>query len=203
MNSWLTQTIEFLPEGPVYLALIALVAFLEALPLVGLAMPGSTLIVLAGFLSAHGKGEPFGIALSCIGGAFVGDVLSYWLGGRLGNRLLKTAWLQKRQSTFRDAELFFREHGGKSLFYARFLGPIRGTIPFLAGISRMNPRYFGFSTLISSILWGIAYPGSGYLGGESWQKATDWSTRLGLLVLLALCVTLFHLWLRHKAGQKK
>ncbi len=203
MSEWMLQIIGFLPEGLPYLALITLVALLEALPLIGLAMPGSTLIVLSGFLCAHGKGAPAGIFIACFGGAFIGDSLSYWMGGRLGSRLLNTSWLQKHQKKLRDAETFFCTHGGKSLFYARFLGPIRGTIPFLAGISRMNPGYFGLATLISSILWGIAYPGIGYIGGESWQKASDWSSRLGLLILLAFLASLFHYWLRRKADKQK
>lgn len=203
MNDWLQQIIVFLPEGPAYLGLVALVAFLESLPLIGLAMPGSTLIVFAGFLAAHGKGDAAGLVLACIGGAFLGDFVSYWLGGRLGKRIMATHWLRRREDRLHAAELFFGEHGGKSLFYARFLGPIRGTIPFLAGMARMKPGYFCLATLISAILWGIAYPGIGYLGGESWQQASSFSGRLGLMIFLACCASIFHLWLRRKTGKKK
>ncbi len=203
MGAWFQQLIGVLPDGGSYLLLIALVAFFESVPLLGLAMPGSTLIVLAGFLAAHGKGNLVQLSLVCACGAFLGDALSYWLGGRLGHHLLKSTWLKKRQGQLREAELFFCDHGGKSLFYARFLGPIRGTIPFLAGMAQMRPGYFCRMTVISAILWGIAYPGLGYLGGESWQRATSLSTRFGLLILLAFSASLFHFWLKRKAGQKK
>lgn len=198
IDEWMRQIVELLPDGGLYLSLVALVALLESLPLIGLAMPGSTLIVLAGFLSAHGKGSFAELIVVSATGAFLGDFFSYWLGAKTGPSLLRTAWLNNRREKFLEAESFFDTHGGKSLFYARFLGPIRGTIPFLAGMARMPADFFIRATLISAILWGIVYPGLGYLGGESWQYATDLSTRLGLLVFLAFCASLFHLWLKRK-----
>ena len=54
----------------------------------------------------------------------------------------------------------------------------------------------GVTMLISAILWGIVYPGLGYLGGASWQKAQSLSVRFGLLILVALAVTIAHHWLR-------
>ena len=198
MENWMQQLMAILPEGASYLILVALIAFIESLPLLGLAMPGSTLIVLAGFLAAHGKGDLALLIFFSAAGAFLGDFSSYWLGGRLGQRLLTTTWLIKRQQKLREAEIFFSEHGGKSLFYARFLGPIRGTIPFLAGMAHMQTGAFYRTTLLSAILWGIAYPGLGYLGGASWQRASDLSSRLGLLILLAFAASLFHLWLKRK-----
>ncbi len=198
MTDWLQQFVTILPEGEAYLVLILLIALIESLPILGLAMPGSTLIVLAGFLAAHGKGDILPLILFSTSGAFLGDFISYWLGGRLGQRLVRTPWLMKRQKKLHEAEIFFSEHGGKSLFYARFLGPLRGTIPFLAGISRMQSDFFCKTTLLNSVLWGIAYPGLGYLGGESWQRTSDLSSRLGLLILLALCASLFHFWLKRK-----
>lgn len=196
MADWMQQLTSLLPEGAVYLALVALIAFLEAVPLIGLALPGSTLIVLSGFLAAHGKSDLPSLVVASAIGAFWGDFFSFWLGGRLGQPLLTSDWLKRHRQKIREAELFFSKHGGKSLFYARFLGPIRGTIPFLAGMAQMSPRFFLKATAINATLWGLAYPGLGYLGGESWQLASTLSSRLGLLILLALCASLFHLWLR-------
>ena len=196
MAEGVQHLIALLPEGATYLGVVCLIAFFEAIPLIGLALPGSTLIVLSGFLAAHGKSDLASVASLSACGAFLGDFVSYWLGGRLGQPLLMRPWLQKRREKIREAELFFSQHGGKSLFYARFLGPIRGTIPFLAGMARMRPSFFLKATTLNAILWGIAYPGIGYLGGESWQRASSLSGRFGLIILLAFCASLFHMWLR-------
>ena len=96
MAEWLHYIIETLPDGSTYLLLVALVAYIESIPLIGLAMPGSTLIVLAGFLAAHGKSDLGSLFLYSTAGAFLGDFTSYWLGGRLADRYPKRealAWL--------------------------------------------------------------------------------------------------------------
>jgi undecaprenyl-diphosphatase len=84
------------------------------------------------------------------------------------------------------------------VFFGRFLGPIRGLVPFVAGASQMRPMAFTLYSIISGILWGISYPGLGFLGGTSWQRAETLTGRLGLLVALALFTYLLLKWLRHK-----
>ena len=164
--------------------------------MVGLLVPGSTLIVMAGFLVLHGKGLylPLVVVTGC--GALSGDLLSFWLGNHYGRRMLTLRSFRKHRHLVRLSQQFFCVHGGKSLFFARFLGPIRGITPFIAGLSKMPQRLVIVYSLISSILWGIAYPGLGYLGGISWQQAQSLSSRFGLLILLALAITIGHYWLR-------
>jgi undecaprenyl-diphosphatase len=113
---------------------------------------------------------------------------------------------RKHHRLVKQSEKFFCAHGGKSLFFARFLGPIRGITPFIAGLSKMSSKALCFYTFISAILWGICYPGLGYLGGVSWQKAQSYSTRFGLLITLALTVIILQYWLRRSlnlSGEKK
>ena len=198
MENWLQQIVEWLPEGHSYLALLLFITFFESLPIIGLLMPGSTLIVLAGFLTVHGKGSLPLLIIFCTVGAFCGDLISYWVGGRMGGQLLLKKSFRKRQAITKQAEAFFIEHGGKSLFFARFLGPFRGITPFIAGGARMKPGPFFNYSLISAVLWGITYPGIGYLGGASWQYAQNLTTRLGLLIGLALAVTVIHALLVRK-----
>ncbi|MCF6179598.1 MAG: hypothetical protein L3J63_09465, partial [Geopsychrobacter sp.] len=97
MTDWIQQLITVLPVGGGYLLLIALVALFESLPLLGLAMPGSTLIVFTGFLAAHGKGDLLLVILVSTFGAFGGDLISYLLGKKLGKKILTTAPMQRRQ----------------------------------------------------------------------------------------------------------
>jgi len=198
MESWLQQLMGWLPEGNTYLVLLLLITFLESLPIIGLLMPGSTLVVLAGFLTVHGKGSLQLLFVFCTLGAFFGDLTSYWIGGRLGEQFLNKKSFLKRKKTIKLAEAFFIEHGGKSLFFARFLGPLRGITPFIAGGARMKPWLFFNYTLVSAVLWGIVYPGIGFLGGASWEYAQDLTTRLGLLIGLAMAVTIIHALLRRK-----
>ena len=192
MDKWLEQVTAFLPDGNGYFWVIFLIAFSESLPLIGLLVPGSTLIVLAGFLVVHGKATllPL-ISVSAIG-ALLGDMLSFWLGLRYGSIFLRLQVFQKHHTLVSLSESFFVDHGGKSIFFARFLGPIRGITPFIAGLSGMPRRPFLIYAVISAILWGICYPGLGFFGGSSWQNAQSLSSRFGLLILLLLGLTVFH-----------
>lgn len=207
LANWLQQIMQALPEGGLYVLLLFFIAFFESLPMIGLAMPGSTLIVLAGFLVVHGKSNLTAVIITTTLGALIGDLLSFWLGARFGSRLLNRKSFRKHRKLINQAEIFFAAHGGKSIFFARFLGPIRGITPFIAGLAYMPGKTFCLYSLISAILWGIAYPGLGYLGGASLQQAQNFSTRFGLLILLALIVTILHFWLRRSlnlnSGEKK
>jgi len=197
MEQWLQQFMEFLPEGGSYLLVMFLIAFAESVPMVGLIVPGSTLIVFAGFLVLKGKCTLSLLIIVTTCGAFLGDLFSFWLGFYYGSKLLKLRSIQKHRKTIKKSEQFFVEHGGKSIFFARFLGPIRGITPFIAGLSGMSGRPFYGYALISAILWGICYPGMGYLGGQSWQQAQSLSVKFGLVIGLILLAVFIHQWIKH------
>lgn len=197
MEQWLQQFMEYLPEGGNYLLILFLIAFAESVPMIGLIVPGSTLIVFAGFLVLKGKCSLTLLIVVTTGGAFLGDLFSFWLGFYYGSKLLKLRSFQKHHQLVKRSEQFFVEHGGKSIFFARFLGPIRGITPFIAGLSGMSTRSFYGYALISAILWGICYPGIGYLGGHSWQQAQSLSVKFGLVIGLILLVVIVHHWIKH------
>jgi len=198
MEDWLKQLFELIPGGGLYLFLVGLIAFLESLPIVGLLVPGSTLILFSGFLALHGKGDILSIIAVATLGAILGDLTSYLLGARNGPMLLQSRPMQKRRKLVHKAELFFSEHGGKSILFARFTGPIRGLVPFIAGCAHMRPGPLSVFVLVSGPLWGLSYPGIGYLAGASWQNVELWSGRLALLILLLLIITIIATWLRRR-----
>ena len=202
MENWLRHIIELIPNGTSYILIIFLVSLAESIPMIGLLVPGSTIVVLAGFLVLHGKCTLLLLITITTAGALLGDLLSFWLGYRYGTKLLKIRTFQNHHHLVKRAELFFVEHGGKSIFFARFLGPIRGITPFIAGLSGMNGQLFRGYALISAILWGICYPCLGYLGGNSWQNAQSLSTKFGLAIILILLATILNYWIRRNFKKK-
>jgi undecaprenyl-diphosphatase len=203
MEQWLQEIFNQIPGGGLFVAAVFCVAFFEALVGIGLIMPGSVLTVFSGWLAFRDKAPISAVMIAAACGAMLGDLLSYWLGARFGIRLWHWGLLKKRQSLLRLTELFFFEHGGKGVFFGRFLGPIRGLVPFVAGASHMRPLSFTIYSIISGILWGISYPGIGYLGGTSWHQAETLFGRLALLLVLALITTLALTLLRHKFLPRK
>jgi undecaprenyl-diphosphatase len=200
MDSFLPYITDNLPTGGVYYTLLFLIAMAESIAMVGLAVPGSTLIVCAGFLTAHGQGSLGGVMLAAGFGALAGDIISYLMGARLGYRFLRRPIFHKYLGILRKAEMFFIDHGGKSLFFGRFIGPLRGLTPFMAGSAKLAPaRFFGY-TLVSCLLWGLVYPGIGGLGAASWRQVQVWSGRLSLLVTTVLVLLVANaLFWRHLA----
>ena len=118
-------------------------AFLESLAIVGGFVPGTTAIVLLGFMCSRGYLNIYVLMSVTVLGAVLGDSASYWLGSKgtqlfkQENRFLKARHLDMGQK-------FFERHGNKSIFLGRFIGIIRPMLPFAAGLSRMNYKAFVF-----------------------------------------------------------
>lgn len=182
MENWLNQLLTAIPDGNLFVAIIGIVALLEGIVGFGLVFPGAIITVLGGFMACHGKGDILLVMGAAGIGAIIGDSCSYLLGARWGGRIWGQGWLRKHENLVHRAERFFSEHGGKSLFFGRFIGPLRGLVPFIAGASRMRLLAFSGWTVLSGVLWGIGYPGAGFLGGASWQMARDLGSALGVIV---------------------
>lgn len=172
--------------------LVLLLALAEAVPIAGVFVPGSSLIVLAGAAAAHGVLEVGDLIWFAAAGATLGDGLSYWLGAR-GKRLFHAGsrWFTPEHLT--RGEAFFQRHGDKSVFLGRFVGPIRGIVPFVAGLSAMDKRAFLLWNLLSGVIWAAAHVLAGYFLGNAAQRLGAWSTRAALF-LLALAVLAGLLW---------
>jgi len=184
MDLWLQDILGWLPSGGAYYLLVGLISFLESLAGVGILVPGSVLIVLAGFLAAHGQGEYLLLVAVSALGAICGDLFSYWLGARLGEVLRQKKFFRRRLQLLQKSELYFAGHGGKSVFIGRFVGFLRPFIPFVAGSTRMSPVSFTLYALVSGVLWGVAYPGLGYFFGASWKLVQIWTGRFSLFIAL-------------------
>jgi len=119
--------------------LIFLFAFLESSAFMGLAVPGETVVVLAGFLSSQGYLE-LGDCLWVIAlGAILGDSVGYSLGKLIGRGYIERhkRLLFLKLKHLQRVDGYFQRHGGKTIFFGRFIGFLRAMAPFAAGMSRM------------------------------------------------------------------
>jgi undecaprenyl-diphosphatase len=194
MESWFKELLQLIPDGPLFAGLIGVLALVEGIVGLGLIVPGAILTVFGGFLVYHGKGElvPVLAASSC--GAIIGDIISYILGARFGSYLRGRGLLRKHADLLNNAQNYFFDHGGKSVFLGRFVGPLRGLVPFIAGTAHMRPMTFLGWAVVSGVLWGIGYPGIGYLGGSSWLLARRLSGGIGMLIALLSAIVVFFIW---------
>src|SRR5690349_14832029 len=111
--------------------LIGLGATLESSAFVGLLVPGETLVLFSGFLAAQGLLELGDLMVVVTAGAILGDTLGYALGRRLGRPWLLRfgRWAGVRAEQLERADSFFAHHGGKTVFFGRFIGFLRALAP--------------------------------------------------------------------------
>jgi len=172
-----------------YLA-IFLAAFLESSAFMGLLVPGESIVVLAGFLSANGYLELGNCIVVIALGAVLGDSVGYSLGKSIGRDWFARhdrLFLFKRKHLLKT-DAYFKAHGGKTIFWGRFVGLLRAMAPFVAGMAAMPYRRFFLFNASGGILWAITFTILGYFFGQSWQLIEKWSGRAGVFVLFAFAV---------------
>jgi membrane protein DedA with SNARE-associated domain len=106
---------------------------LEAVPVLGTFIPGSTIILSLSALIATGDLNPVVVFCSVIGGAALGDGSAFWLGYRYPSQARRIWPLNKYQVLVYRGEMFFQKYGKAAVLLARFLPPVRAFVPITAG----------------------------------------------------------------------
>ncbi len=174
---------------------VFLIAFCESLAMVGLILPGAAMMFGIGALVGTDI-LPLGPTLLWAAlGAIAGDGVSFWL-GRHYHMQLKTMWpLRKHPELIANATQFFYRHGGKSILFGRFIGPIRPVIPAVAGMLEMPTRRFLQFNVFSGILWAPVYVLPGMIFTTSLGLAAEVASRLAVTVGSMLAIAVLVLWL--------
>lgn len=146
-----------------------LAAVLEAMPVIGLFIPGQTIVVIAGFLAHQGILNPISVILLAIIGAILGDFIGYWLGKRYGISLFK-----KQRGIIKEVMGLLKQHPFKTLVVGRFNSLTRAFGPFAAGAIKIRSKIFWSANIIGGILWGITWVAVGFIFGASYELASKW-----------------------------
>lgn len=162
---------EGLLKGFGSLALFAacLILFIECGLLVGVILPGDSLLFIVGMLLASNFiTTPLAIALLLMSiCAIAGNLLGYWTGAKVGPRLFnrpdsklfKTEYVVTTQN-------FFEKHGSRAIVLARFVPIVRSVITGLAGVARMDFKTYATYSTIGGILWVSSMTLAGYFLGS-------------------------------------
>jgi membrane protein DedA with SNARE-associated domain len=133
-----------------------LFAFIKSLAFVSLVIPGTTLLLAIGAVVGASGLSLFPIWLAVSLGAALGDWVSYEFGRRLDRAAFSIWPLSKHPDIIPRAEAFFHRWGALSIVGCRFFGPLRATIPLVAGIFHMPKTTFQIANLSSAFLWSSA-----------------------------------------------
>ena len=115
-----------------YLTLF-LAALLEAVPVVGSVIPGSTIILALSALVPSGDLQLPWVLAAAVAGAILGDGSAFWVGHRSQREILSTWPMANYPGVIAQSEAFFHRWGALAVFFARFVPPIRAFVPITAG----------------------------------------------------------------------
>jgi membrane protein DedA with SNARE-associated domain len=182
MLHWLHS---LLPHIPHYgYVLVFIVVFLNNL---GVPLPGETILLGAGFILGRSAGSLWQPMAAGIAACFLGGICSFWLGRRLGHTgLERVHWLHLTPKRLRWPVRFFKRHGAKAVFIARFIPlfpPVAANL--LAGMAKMPWRIFYFYNLMGSAVYAISYTLIGYFFGKKWKLLQAWLGPTALYLILA------------------
>lgn len=172
MQAFLDQVSLFIEANQVWAGpVVFLLTLGESLLIVGILVPATALLLFTGGLVGSESLSPAPILFWGILGAVIGDAVSYWLGRWVGPRILRWRLVKRQRSIVARARLFFYRYGFLSIFFGRFLGPIRSTIPTVAGVMGMTHWRFQVANILSAIFWVPLMLSPGYLAAKSIDAA--------------------------------
>jgi membrane protein DedA with SNARE-associated domain len=136
---------------------VFLAALLEAVPVVGSVIPGSTMILALSALVPGGELRLEGVLAAAIAGALLGDGSAFWIGHRAQREILSTWPISRYPGVIAQSEAFFHRWGVLAVFFARFVPPIRAFVPITAGALGMSPLRFFAVNIPAVLLWAPAH----------------------------------------------
>src|SRR2546425_1872847 len=176
----------------------------------GIPFPGETMLLIAAIDA--GITHHLSILLVIVAaasGAILGDNIGFWVGREGGFRLLRRygRYIHLNESRLKVGLYLFRKHGGKVVFFGRFVAVLRAWAAFLAGTNRMPwPRFLLFNAL-GGITWATIYGLGGYFLGDNIHRLTGpVGTIFIVLAVLIIIVSVVFVWRnerRLEEGAKK
>ena len=172
-----------------------------ALETSGVPFPGETALIAAAILASQGHFEIWQVIAVATVAAIAGDNVGYWLGRWLGRDVLQRFEPVRRFSdrVLPPTERFFRRHGGKAIFLARWFSGFRVAGAWVAGFAHMTWWRFFVWNALGGIAWAVTVGLVAYYTGHA---AVDVINRYGVIgavvivVAVVLAVVAVHLWRR-------
>ena len=180
---------------------VFLIVVLECQPVLGLFMPGESMVLAGGFLASQGSFDLDDLIFTISCAAILGDSIGYELGRSLGRDWLLRhgRWAGISKARLQRIDDFFSRHGGKAAFIAHFMHLLRSLVPFVAGSSGMRYRTFLVFNTLGCVVWATTFVSLGYLLGASWHLAERWigggAAVIGILLVLAVAVSWLWRWI--------
>lgn len=180
--------------------LLFLVIFAETGFVVTPFLPGDTLLFAVGALAGGGflnLWVAYGVMLVA---AILGDTVNYWIGHHLGPKVFTKEGSRFFNKTYLErTQVFYEKYGEKTIILARFVPIVRTFAPFVAGIGKMNYRFFVFYNVIGAVAWVSILMIAGYFfGGIPFVKENFEYVIFGIIGLSILPIFVEYIKVRRR-----
>ena len=176
-----------------YLAVLVVVG-IES---IGIPFPGETMLITASIYAGTTHQLHIGLVIAAAAtGAILGDNIGYWIGRAGGYRLLRRygRYIRLDERRLKLGQYLFKKHGGKVVFFGRFVSVLRTFAAFLAGVNRMVWRRFLVFNASGGIVWATLYGLSAYaLGKEIHRVSRPVNISLAVLGIIAVLAAIVFL----------
>ena len=163
-----------------------LMAFGESLAFIGVLVPATTVMLAAGALVGAGVVPLWSLWLGGAIGAALGDTVSYWVGRKLGTRVEHIWPFTSRPHWIAAGERVFARWGWAAVFFGRFIGPLRATVPLAAGILEMPQGAFQLANVGSAIVWIPVLVAPGAAASQVWALFREGHETEAIVIGVAL-----------------
>jgi membrane-associated protein len=174
---------------------VTLIIFAESGLLIGIILPGDSLLLAAGVIAGRGNLPIHWLIFLVIIAAIIGYEVGYMFGKRLGPGLFKRkdGFLFKEEYLAKT-ENFFNKYGPVTVVLARFVAHVRTLVSLIAGASNMDRRKYFIYNVIGAVLWGGGLTLLGYYLGSRVPNVDHYIIPVVLATLVVLYgITLWHL----------
>lgn len=169
----------------------------------GLPLPGESALVLAGvYAGATGNIAITNVILAAASGAIIGDNFGFWIGRRFGTRLLERfgKYVGLTNNRLLLGHYLFAHHGGKIVFFGRFIAFLRVFAALLAGSNRYRWQSFLFYNAAGGTTWACVVSLSAYVFGDVITKVSGIVGLAGLAVAIMGMLAFF--WVFNRQEKK-
>jgi len=149
-------------------------AFGESLAFISLILPGWAALVGIGALIGAGGLDFVPVWIAGAVGAALGDWLSYWVGLKFKSSVANVWPLSRNPHLLPRGEAFIKRWGVLAIFIARFSGPLRASVPIVAGIFAMPYWSFQIANFTSAFVWAAVLLKLGDVGVKMWSWLWAW-----------------------------
>ncbi|MDE2363900.1 MAG: DedA family protein [Hyphomicrobiales bacterium] len=169
---------------------------------VGVPLPGETALVSAAvYAGTTHRMDISLVILAATVGAIIGGSIGFWIGRKAGPPILSRfggfVGLDERRQKL--GQYLFKRHGGKIVFFGRFVAFLRAFAALLAGANRLSPvRFFAYNAA-GSIAWATVFGIGGYTLGKQFHRVAG---PFGMVMLILAVIAIAVGWRFYKTHEE-